>query len=150
MLAAKTVERQASATGYSASPKSGRFWHTEPPERMKRITDFALACALIALVLPLAAIVALAIRLDSPGPVFSRHERLGRDGRCIVVLSFRTTVHNPQRTAPIQHQRRDITRIGGLLRYTRIDTLPQLVNVLRGEMSVIGTGRVQLDWPHWR
>ncbi len=109
---------------------------------MKRIGDLVIACALIAFTLPLMAIVALAIKLDSPGPVFSRRERLGLGGRQISALEFRTTVHNPQRTL---HQNAQLTRVGWFLRYTRIDDLPQLVNVVRGEMSLVGTDRERPD-----
>jgi lipopolysaccharide/colanic/teichoic acid biosynthesis glycosyltransferase len=110
---------------------------------MKHIADLALACVLIALTLPLMAIVALAIKLDSPGPVFSRRKRLGLGGRRIRALKFRTTMHDPQRTLP---QPAPLTRVGWLLRYTRIDDLPQLVNVLRGEMSLVGTGCERPDF----
>jgi len=110
---------------------------------MKRIGDLVIACALIAFTLPLMAIVALAIKLDSPGPVFSRRERLGLGGRQISVLKFRTTVHNPQRTL---HQNAQLTRVGWFLRSTGIDNLPQLVNVVRGEMSLVGTARERPDF----
>jgi len=105
---------------------------------MKRIGDLVLACALIAFTLPLMAIVALAVKLESPGPVCSRCKRLGLGGRQIRALKFRTTVHDPQRTP---RQDAQLTHVGRFLRYTRIDDLPQLVNVLRGEMSLVGTDR---------
>ena len=111
--------------------------------RMKRICDLVFSCALIAFTLPLMTIVALTIKLDSPGPVFSRHNRLGLGGRQIRALKFRTTVHNPQRT---RRQNAQLTRVGWFLRYTRINDLPQLVNVLRGEMSLVGTGRERPDF----
>jgi lipopolysaccharide/colanic/teichoic acid biosynthesis glycosyltransferase len=105
---------------------------------MKRIGDLVLACALIALTLPLMAIVALAIKLDSPGPVFSRLDRRGLGGRQIKALKFRTTVHDPQFSRCPGAR---LTRVGWFIHYTRINDLPQLVNVLRGEMSLVGTGR---------
>jgi len=110
---------------------------------MKRIGDLVIACTLIAFTLPLMTIVALAIKLDSPGPVFSRRDRLGLGGRQISALKFRTTVHNPQRT---RRQDAQLTRVGWFLRYTRIDDLPQLVNVVRGEMSLVGTSRERPDF----
>jgi polysaccharide biosynthesis protein PslA len=110
---------------------------------MKRIGDLVIACTLIAFALPLMTIVALAIKLDSPGPVFARRRRLGLGGRRISALNFRTTEHNPQRT-PRQGAR--LTRVGWFLRYTRIEGLPQLVNVLRGEMSLVGTAREHPDF----
>ena len=111
---------------------------------MKRIADLVLACALIALTLPLMAIVVLAIKLDSPGPVFSHRECLGVGGRHTKVLKFRTTVHDPQR-APWR-QDAHLTRVGWFLRYTRIDCLPQLANVLRGEISLLGSSRDRPDF----
>src|SRR5437879_4582797 len=98
---------------------------------MKRIGDVVIACALIAFTLPLMMMVALAIKLDSPGPVFSRHNRLGVRGRQIRALKFRTTARTPQRT---RRQNAQLTRVGWFLHYTRIDDLPQLINVVRGEM----------------
>ena len=102
---------------------------------MKRIGDLVIACTVIASALPLMAIVALAIKLDGPGPVFSRRERLGLGGRQISALEFRTL-----------HQNAQLTRVGWFLHYTRIDDLPQLINVVRGEMSLIGTGRERPDF----
>jgi lipopolysaccharide/colanic/teichoic acid biosynthesis glycosyltransferase len=110
---------------------------------MKRIGDLVIACTLIAFTLPLTTIVALAIKLDSPGPVFSRRDRLGLGGRQIGALQFRTRVHHPQRT---RRQDVQLTRVGWFLRYIRIDELPQLVNVLRGEMSLFGTSRERPDF----
>ncbi len=110
---------------------------------MKRIGDLVIACTLIALILPLMTIVVMAIRLDSPGPVFSRHNRRGLGGRQISALKFRTTVHNPRRT---RRRGAQVTRVGWLLRYTHIDDLPQLVNVVRGEMSLVGISRERPDF----
>lgn len=111
---------------------------------MKRFGDLVLACALILLTFPLMAIVALAIKLDSPGPIFSRRERRGLEGRRIRALRFRITVHHPQRT---RYQGAQLTRVGWFIHYTRINDLPQLVNVLRGEMSLLDTGRERSDLP---
>ena len=110
---------------------------------MKRIVDLVFACPLIALTLPLMAIVALAIKLDSSGPVFSQRECLGVGGRNTRVLKFRT-VHDRQH--PPWRRDAHLTRVGWFLRYTRIDCLPQLVNVLRGEMSLVGTDRDRPDF----
>jgi lipopolysaccharide/colanic/teichoic acid biosynthesis glycosyltransferase len=105
--------------------------------------DVVTAGALIAYTLPLLAIVALAIKYDSPGPVFYRQERIRLRGGRFIALKFRTTVHCSERgEGPIRRAHRDacLTRVGRLLRFTRIDNLPQLVNVIRGEMSAIGAG----------
>ena len=79
--------------------------------------------------------VALAIKWDSPGPVFERQTRKGLGGRRFQTLKFRTTAHDPERTNPPWALK--ATALGQLLRYTRIDALPQLINVLRGEMTLI-------------
>ncbi len=93
---------------------------------------------LLAFTLPLMMSVALAIKCESTGPVFDRQERIGRGGRRFMLLNFRTTLHHPE-YANVSYHRRQTTRLGQFLRYTRIDALPQLINVLRGEMTVIGT-----------
>ena len=90
-------------------------------------------------------IVALAIKCESSGPVFYRQERIGRGGRRFMLLNFRTTLHHPE-YANVRYHRRQATRVGRFLRYTRIDTLPQLMNVLRGEMTVIGTGAERFEF----
>lgn len=113
--------------------------------RITRLCDVIIACALIAFTLPLMVIVALAIKLDSPGPVFSREERLLR-GRHAVVLKFRTVRNGPHRAQPMWRQERHLTRIGWFLGYTRIDNLPQFVNVLRGEMNLVDTDRERPDF----
>jgi lipopolysaccharide/colanic/teichoic acid biosynthesis glycosyltransferase len=79
-------------------------------------------------------IVALAIKLESAGPVLDRQSCIGRGGRRFQMLKFRTALHDPKHaTAPWARQ----TQIGESLRYSRIEALPQLINVLRGEMSII-------------
>jgi lipopolysaccharide/colanic/teichoic acid biosynthesis glycosyltransferase len=86
---------------------------------------------LIVFVFPLMAIIAVVIKCDSPGPVFCRQERIKSRGRGHTVLKFRTTVDGRNSSRD-----RHLTRMGPLLRYSRIDDLPQLVNVLRGEMKM--------------
>src|ERR1700693_952340 len=109
--------------------------------RVLRVADAAAAVALLAFTLPLIAFVCLAIKLDSPGPLLSRQPRLRSDGRRFQVLRFRTTVHEPDRASrPLWDRSTPETRVGGFLRYTRIEDLPQLVNVLKGEMRLLNTG----------
>ncbi len=115
-------------------------------DRIKRICDLVVACALIVFTLPLLVIIALAIKLDSPGPIFCRHERLSFGGRRVRLLKFRTIMHDPQRTRSTSRQDTHFTRAGSFLRYIGIDGLPQLVNVLRGELTLIGDG----DRPKFR
>jgi len=102
---------------------------------MNRVADALTAGLLLAFALPLIIIAALAIRMDSPGPVIEGEGCIGRRGRRFRMLQFRTTVYAPdQPTSP----RPELTRVGALLRYTRIESLPQLVNVLIGDMSIVG------------
>jgi lipopolysaccharide/colanic/teichoic acid biosynthesis glycosyltransferase/glycosyltransferase involved in cell wall biosynthesis len=109
-------------------------------DRAKRLLDVATVIALSPLWLPLAACVALAVRLDSKGPALYSQPRVGRDGQVFTLWKFRSMVHGLQ--APGVHfaQAEDprITRVGRVLRRTRLDELPQLFNVLMGYMSLIG------------
>jgi len=106
----------------------------------KRACDLALAGLGLALTWPLLLVIALLVRLDSPGPVLFRHERVGKDGRPFRILKFRSMVEHADRLGPRLTQKRDprITRIGQLLRWLKLDELPQLINVLRGDMSLVG------------
>lgn len=107
---------------------------------MKRSFDFCAALlGLCVLALPLLGI-ALAVRLDSPGPVFFRQQRVGRHGRCFRIHKFRTMVVQAEGAGPqitANHDRR-ITRVGRFLRRWKLDELPQLLDVLAGEMSLVG------------
>jgi lipopolysaccharide/colanic/teichoic acid biosynthesis glycosyltransferase len=98
--------------------------------------------ALVALLCtsPLAAIVAAAIKIDSPGPVLFRARRVGLNGRPFSMLKFRTMCANAQDLGPSLTTNRDprITRVGRWLRRMKLDEWPQLLNVLRGEMSLVG------------
>ena len=105
----------------------------------KRIFDVAAAGAGLLLLAPLFALVALWIRLDSPGPVFFRQERVGRHGVLFHIYKFRTMRGDPGAEAQLTVGRdRRITRAGKLLRFYKIDELPQLINVLLGDMSLVG------------
>jgi exopolysaccharide biosynthesis polyprenyl glycosylphosphotransferase len=107
----------------------------------KRITDVVLASALLISTLPLMLLVALAIKCDSAGPVFYRQERVGLRGRHFTVLKFRSMRNDAEADGrPVWAATQDprITRVGRFIRWVRIDELPQLLNVLRGEMSIVG------------
>lgn len=109
-------------------------------DRIKRLLDVCVLFALTPLWLPIAAVIAAAVRYDSKGPALFTQERVGRNGNVFKLYKFRSMVHGLQ--APGVHfaQAEDprITRVGRVLRRTRLDELPQLWNVLRGEMSLIG------------
>jgi lipopolysaccharide/colanic/teichoic acid biosynthesis glycosyltransferase len=106
----------------------------------KRAFDFVAALLGLVLLFPLLLLVALCIKLDSAGPVLFRQERMGKGFRPFYIYKFRTMVHDAsQRGRPITFGADPrITRLGRLLRQTKIDELPQLINVLRGEMSLVG------------
>jgi Undecaprenyl-phosphate glucose phosphotransferase len=107
----------------------------------KAIEDRVLAALILLLISPLMAVIALAIKLDSPGPVLFRQKRYGYNNRLIDVFKFRTMHHHAADTNAEQLTRRNdprVTRIGAFLRRTSLDELPQFINVLRGDMSVVG------------
>lgn len=107
---------------------------------LKSLIDFVVAGVAIVLLAPLLALVALAIKLDSPGPVFFRQRRYGQNNRVFRIVKFRTmTVAEDGHTVE-QATRNDarVTRVGWFLRRTSIDELPQIINVLKGEMSIVG------------
>jgi lipopolysaccharide/colanic/teichoic acid biosynthesis glycosyltransferase len=90
---------------------------------------------------PLWALVAVAIRIDSPGPIFYRQARVGQRGGIFDVLKFRSMIADAERsTGPVQATANDprVTRVGRLLRATALDELPQLWNIFRGDMSFVG------------
>jgi exopolysaccharide biosynthesis polyprenyl glycosylphosphotransferase len=108
---------------------------------VKRAADLSVACALLAFTLPLMMMVLLAIKLDSPGPVFYRQERVGQGGRRFTLLKLRSMRQDAEADGrPVWAAAQDdrITRVGRFIRCMRIDELPQLFNVLRGEMSMVG------------
>src|SRR5262249_10884272 len=113
-----------------------------PPRRiLKRLADIFLAVLGLFLAAPLMLAVAILIKLDSRGPVFYRQERVGRYGQVFAVLKFRSMCKDAEAvTGPIFADKHDsrITRVGRVLRTMRVDELPQLLNVLRGEMSFVG------------
>jgi Undecaprenyl-phosphate glucose phosphotransferase len=107
---------------------------------VKRAVDMLLALLAMVVFLPLMVITAVAIKFDGPGPVIFRQSRKGFNGRKFVMFKFRTMTVLENDDVVIQAARHDarVTKIGKLLRGTSIDELPQLMNVLRGEMSLIG------------
>jgi lipopolysaccharide/colanic/teichoic acid biosynthesis glycosyltransferase len=106
----------------------------------KRTFDLAIALALLLLFAPLLALIALLVKLDSPGPVFFRQVRVGRGRRPFRMWKFRKMRHDLPAQGPCVTRRYDnrLTRVGGLLERTKLDELPQLFNVLAGDMSIVG------------
>jgi exopolysaccharide biosynthesis polyprenyl glycosylphosphotransferase len=117
----------------------------------KRLLDILVAAMTLAVLLPVLLVVALLVRLESPGPVIFTQERVGKNGRHFRIFKFRTMVQGAhEREAEVRLACKAdprfvkitcdprVTRLGRVLRKTSIDELPQLVNVLRGEMSLVG------------
>ncbi|WP_395140961.1 sugar transferase [Schlegelella aquatica] len=106
----------------------------------KRAFDLVVASLALLLLAPLFALIALAIKLDSPGPVFFRQERVGRHGVPFRIHKFRTMVVDAPTRGPQITVGRDprITRVGAFLRDTKLDELAQLIDVLQGTMSLVG------------
>jgi sugar transferase (PEP-CTERM system associated) len=120
---------------------SDGFVKTPRTEIIKRVLDMGLSLAGLVLALPVMALVALAIKLESAGPVLFRQPRLGQHGRVFILNKFRSMCHDAEKeTGPVWATQGDprVTRVGALLRRTRLDELPQLWNVLIGDMSFIG------------
>ena len=117
----------------------------------KRLFDLAVGLLVFALVIPIVPLIALMIRLDSPGPVFYRQDRVGRGGRLFRFYKFRSMYQEADRRlhelqgrneqdGPVFKIKADprITPVGQFLRRSSMDEIPQLLNVLRGEMSIVG------------
>jgi lipopolysaccharide/colanic/teichoic acid biosynthesis glycosyltransferase len=115
---------------------------------MKRILDVMLSLVLLVVLFPLLASIAILVRLASPGPSLFRHTRVGLEGSDFVVLKFRTMNERPDTGAGSFDAGDDsrVTGIGRILRATKLDELPQLWNVLRGEMSFVGPRPEVREW----
>jgi Undecaprenyl-phosphate galactose phosphotransferase WbaP len=125
------------------------------PQRLKRVSDVLVAAGLAVIALPVGLLIALAIAVDSPGPVFFRQTRIGKGRRRFRLWKFRSMVSNADEILEkylaenpacalewrLQHKLKNdprITRVGRFLRRSSLDELPQLWNVLRGDMSMVG------------
>jgi exopolysaccharide biosynthesis polyprenyl glycosylphosphotransferase len=108
--------------------------------RIKRLIDVTMAGLCLMVASPLMLLIALLIKLDSRGPIFFRQERLGQKGKPFIIIKFRTMFHGAENNGPVWTDYNDprITRIGRVIRKLRLDELPQLWNIIRGEMSFIG------------
>lgn len=106
----------------------------------KRVLDVVLSLSGILLVLPALPLIALAIKLDSPGPVFFRQTRVGEGEKEFMLFKFRSMTQDAEKDGAVWAQKNDarVTRVGNFLRKTRLDEIPQLFNVLKGDMSFVG------------
>jgi sugar transferase (PEP-CTERM system associated) len=107
---------------------------------IKRMLDLSLSMIGFVLAAPLMALTALAIKLDSPGPILYSQERVGENGRVFTVYKFRSMCTDAERGQPVWARDKDdrVTAVGRFIRVTRLDELPQLWNVMRGDMSFVG------------
>lgn len=153
MSAHKHISEQvsggAAAVRLAPAPQRAALAPTHPPrprrDRLavpdaRRALDLAGAALLVALLSPLLALVALLIRLDSEGPVLFRQQRVGLGGRVFEIFKFRTMHVLESGDEAVQARKDDprVTRVGRFLRRASLDELPQLFNVLRGEMALVG------------
>ena len=124
-----------------------RYQHRTPPFTLwwrlvlKRIVDFAGAAVGLVLVAPIMAVVALAIKLDSRGPILYGQERVGRFGEVFKIYKFRSMRVDAEANGPVWAAHEDdprITPLGSFLRHSHLDELPQLFNVFKGNMSLVG------------
>jgi lipopolysaccharide/colanic/teichoic acid biosynthesis glycosyltransferase len=108
---------------------------------IRRAVDIAVSASLLVIASPVLALAMVAVRLESPGPAVYRQRRIGHDGRPFEMLKLRTMVAGAERIGAglaVNQSDARITRVGAFLRRTSLDELPNLLNVLRGEMSLIG------------
>lgn len=139
VLPAPAVERALRLVGSPRAAELSAFRH--PAQRTaKRATDVVFALVLLVVFAPVMLAVALAIKLDTPGKVFFRQQRLGLNGRPFFILKFRSMSVAEDGDAVVQARRNDprVTRVGAFLRVWSLDELPQFINVLKGEMSLVG------------
>ena len=130
-----------------------------PYRMVKRTADVTLSAIAMVLLLPVLAIIAIAIKLDSKGPVFFKHTRIGKDGKIIKIYKFRSMVENaedliknftPEQMKEYKENYKlsndpRITKVGKILRKTSLDELPQLINIFKGDLSIIGPRPVVAD-----
>lgn len=109
--------------------------------QMKRALDVILGCIAFIFTIPVMAVIALLIKLDSPGPVIYKQERVTKGGKLFILYKFRTMIQDAEAgTGPVFAAEKDqrATRVGRILRLSRLDELPQFVNVIKGDMSLVG------------
>lgn len=109
--------------------------------KIKRLMDIVFSLIILIITLPITLLVALAIKIDSEGPVFFKQIRVGKDGKEFKIYKFRSMIKDAEKhTGPVWSTKDDprITRVGKIIRKFRLDEIPQFINVLRGEMSLVG------------
>ncbi|MFJ7952314.1 sugar transferase [Lysinibacillus sp. NPDC096418] len=109
-------------------------------EYLKRVIDCICSCFLFILISPLFLIIAVAIKCTSKGSVFYKQKRVGKEGETFGCLKFRTMIQDADKVGAWYTSKNDnrITKIGGILRKTSLDELPQIINIIKGDMSFVG------------
>ena len=110
-------------------------------KKLKRVLDILVSLLILVITSPILVITSVAIILDSKGPVFFKQERMGQNGKIFNILKFRSMINDAEKyTGPVWSQKDDprVTRVGKIVRKIRIDEIPQMYNVLKGEMSLVG------------
>jgi lipopolysaccharide/colanic/teichoic acid biosynthesis glycosyltransferase len=118
---------------------------------LKRVIDIVIAVPVLIVAAVPMVITALAIKLDSKGPILFKQDRIGKDGKVFQMLKFRSMIQNAEHTGSGVYSRKGdarVTKVGHFIRATSIDELPQLINVLKGDMSLIGP-RPPLTYHPW-
>jgi lipopolysaccharide/colanic/teichoic acid biosynthesis glycosyltransferase len=132
-MAGAPAGASATARLFAQMPRTGEF--------LIRLLDIVGSLGILVLALPVMMVSALLIKVTSPGPVFYKQERVGQGGRLFTLCKFRTMINDAEKhVGPVLATRDDdrITSVGRILRRMRIDELPQIYNVLRGDMSLVG------------
>lgn len=141
---ARFAERALGQVDLDALPDDWAASHVRPAgpasAALRRILDIGVALAILVLTLPVMILTAVAIRLESEGPVFYRQQRVGLRGRVFTLCKFRSMRVDAEAGGAVWARQNDprVTRVGRFIRLVRIDELPQLINVLRGEMAMVG------------
>ncbi|MEN8258474.1 MAG: TIGR03013 family XrtA/PEP-CTERM system glycosyltransferase [Thermodesulfobacteriota bacterium] len=119
---------------------SNGFHVTRLTERTKRVLDILISFVGLLVSLPITLLTALIIKLESPGPIFYRQQRVGHHGEIFEVIKFRSMCQDAEKNGAVWAVQEDsrVTRFGAIIRKTRIDEIPQMYNVLRGDMSFVG------------
>jgi Undecaprenyl-phosphate galactose phosphotransferase WbaP len=148
--------------GTGQGSQAGLNFATPPNDMLKRMMDIMISIVLGIIFLPVLLLTAILIKLDSPGPVFYKQARIGKDGRRIIIYKFRSMRENGEKVLGVylaknpkaqqewnetQKLREDprITRVGRWIREFSVDELPQLLNVMKGDMSLVGPRPILFD-----
>jgi sugar transferase (PEP-CTERM system associated) len=122
-----------------------------PLQFVRRLVSIMVSLTALALCIPFIPFIALAVRLSSPGPILFRQARVGRKGRSFTLFKFRTMAQNAEASGAVWAAKNDprVTPVGRFMRKTRLDEIPQLWNVLRGDMAFVGPRPERPEFVQW-